>query len=177
MGPADTGMPKTMQSTTQPANRRLRNGYTLMELMIAVGIVGVTAMVATPGILKRMPFQRLNRASWQVCMDLQRAKMQAVSENTTVRVTFDNGNETYVIWVDSDRDGAIDTGEQTTRSLRDIRGADLYAYPTVGTFQPRGTMESTYSYWYIRVLVPEAGYKYVYIFPNGHIDPYNMQDS
>ena len=165
-----------MKQTDQPGSRRPRKGFTILEVMVSVGIVGVLALVATPGILKRLPHHRLNRASWQVYSDLQRARMQAVSDNTTVRVTFDNAADEYTIWVDADRDGNVDHGEESTRALRDLRNADLYAYPETGIFRPNGTVEGDYYYWYIRVHVAPAGYKYVYVFPNGHIDPYNLQN-
>ena len=54
------------------------------------------------------------------------------------------------------------------------RDPHLYTHPTTGTFKPRGDFESGYYYWFIRVYTPSVGYKYIYVFPNGHIDPYNL---
>jgi prepilin-type N-terminal cleavage/methylation domain-containing protein len=151
-------------------------GYTLVEMMTVVGIMGLSAAAAAPSFIKRVPQHRMNKANWQIFMDLNQAKARAVSENTNVEVAFNNGTESYSIWVDSDKDGVRDTGETENKTVSDIPDCDLYAYPTTAVYKPSGTMECSWYYLYTRVSVPNAGYKYVYSFPNGSIDGYLMQD-
>jgi prepilin-type N-terminal cleavage/methylation domain-containing protein len=149
-------------------------GFTLTELVVAVAIIGVITASLIISQVRRMPALRLNRAVNQVSTDLRLARMQAASHNVDVEVSFNNAQESYSIWVDKNRNDAKDTGEVEIKSLRDLPDQNLWAHPTTGTFHPNGTFTSSASYSYIGVSSPEAGYRYVYVLPSGHIDPHNM---
>ena len=100
-----------------------QSGFTLIEMMIIIAILGIFAGIAVPNFLSYMPKHRLNGAARQVMGDLMAARMQAVSQNTTVTVA----------WV-SDRKYKISTEEKT------INYSDI----TMGgftdiSFSPRGT--------------------------------------
>ena len=79
-----------------------QSGFTLIEMMIVIAIMGIFAGIAIPNYLSYMPKHRLNGAARQVMGDLMAARMQAVSQNTTVTVA-------YV----SDRKYKISTEEKT----------------------------------------------------------------
>ena len=149
----------------------LKQAFTLLEMVIVVALISVITAIAVSNIVGRMPTYRLEQASWRITSDLRAARMNAVSKSTDVVVTFDTSAKSYTIWTDADKDGAVDSGEQVTKSLSDIAGITLYTYPSTGTFKPQGTFSSTYYYWYISVNT-SAGYRYVYVFPSGQVDPY-----
>jgi len=67
-----------------------------VELLIGLAIVGVLVAVALPNILGQMPKYRLNGAARQVLGELMAARMQAVSQNATVKVFF-RDNRRYTI--------------------------------------------------------------------------------
>lgn len=155
---------------------RYRNqGFTLTELVTTIAIIGMVVVAAAPSVMSRIPDQRLNRANWQVYMDLNQAKARAVSENREVVVNIDSSREEYTMWVDENLNGSREADEKTTQSVADIPGIQLTGYPSEFRFQPDGTMESSYYFAYIRVTEPSAGNKVVYAFANGSIDGYHVQ--
>ena len=60
--------------------------------------------------------------------------------------------------------------------LSDTPNVDLYAYPETVSFNPSGTVSSSYYYFYMRVMVASSENRYIYVFPNGHIDPMRVQE-
>ena len=95
-----------------------------------------------------------------------------------VQVSFDTAQKQYTIWADANGNGVKDAGETEIESLSDIPALEVYVYPTSVTFEPDGTTQPAddYYYFYVQVYVESGGYKYVYAFPNGFIDGYQIQD-
>ena len=70
--------------------RAARNdGFTLIELMLVVGLIAVLAAATAPSIAGGMRRLTLTSASQQVASTIRTARYQAVGRNTTVRVRFD----------------------------------------------------------------------------------------
>ena len=65
-----------------------QSGVTLIELIVIIAILAVVAGIAVPNFLSYLPKNRLNGAARQVMGDLMAARMQAVSQNTTVTVAW-----------------------------------------------------------------------------------------
>jgi prepilin-type N-terminal cleavage/methylation domain-containing protein len=63
-------------------------GVTLIELVTALGIIGVATAIMTPNLVRAMRTYRLNGAAEQVAGALQTAKFTAVRANTTQSVFF-----------------------------------------------------------------------------------------
>ena len=70
--------------------RTRTDGFSLVELMIVVGLVAVLAGVAVPAIGAGMRRYSLISASQQVVSTIRAARFQAVGRNTTLRVRFDH---------------------------------------------------------------------------------------
>lgn len=63
-------------------------GFTLTELMVTIGLAGILMGIAIPSFFSWLPTLRLNDAARQVAIELQGARMKAISQNTTFRLNF-----------------------------------------------------------------------------------------
>ena len=94
-----------------------RGGFTLVELMIAIGVIAILAAIAVPGVISWLPNYRVKAAASDMISNFQKAKMEAVKRNTDVIIAFTAANATqtgsYRIFVDNNPgNGAFDAGER-----------------------------------------------------------------
>lgn len=89
-----------------PAARRFgnRHGFTLVEIIVVMVVIGIMATFAVPSFLKWMPNINLKSAARDLYSTMQKAKIQAIKESREWAVVFDTGNDSYAIW-DSGADG------------------------------------------------------------------------
>jgi type IV fimbrial biogenesis protein FimT len=85
-----------------------RRAFTLVELLIALALVGILAGVGTPYVLVNLPTYRVNAAVRQVVADLRLARTRAVEEGRDVFVRFYPAESRYVLHLDSDGNGSFD---------------------------------------------------------------------
>ena len=114
------------------------NGFTILELLVALAIIGVSAAIAVPSMFEYMSRNRLKGAARQIMSDLMWARMQAVTQKNEFRVFFVNDHQ-YEILDDDDNDGKVDKTERVRK--KDIRSP--YFDVRIGstgnpTFFPRG---------------------------------------
>lgn len=114
-------------------------GFTLIEVMIVIAIMAIMAAFAAPNYGHYMAQRRLNGAARQIMSELMTARMQAVSQQNTFKLSFPNNHE-YTILDDDDNDGTADSGELLV--TRDIQ-SEYYSVTTSSTASPifygRGT--------------------------------------
>jgi type IV fimbrial biogenesis protein FimT len=65
-----------------------RAGFTLIELMITLAVLGVLAAIAAPSFSDILERRKLNGAGEALFANLLFAKTEAIKRNTPVRVTF-----------------------------------------------------------------------------------------
>jgi type IV fimbrial biogenesis protein FimT len=67
---------------------RYQRGFTLIEVMIAVAIVGILAMVAVPNFIQWNARYQLKQATTELAGSLNLARMAAMNRNLAVTVTL-----------------------------------------------------------------------------------------
>ena len=78
----------------------LKSGFTLIEVIIVIGVIGIMSAIAIPNIISWLPDYRLRSAARDIVSCLQEAKLRAVKEDATTGIEFDFTNNTLSAWVD-----------------------------------------------------------------------------
>ena len=79
----------------RPHPRPDRRGFTLIEVLVVLGIIGILMAVAYPSILNTMAVRNLDNKARAVQTFLQMAKQRAVSTKIVHRVRFYQPSGTY----------------------------------------------------------------------------------
>jgi type IV fimbrial biogenesis protein FimT len=68
-----------------------RSGFTVMEMVVAIGILGILVLIAAPNLLAQRPNMKVKATARDIYSAFQHARLEAVEENETVVVTFTPG--------------------------------------------------------------------------------------
>ncbi len=135
---------------------RLKNtdGFSFVELMTVIGIIGIMAAIALPSYFAGQPQRRLKSAARDLYGAVQQARLLAVKNNQDCTLIF--AATSYYYYVDEDGSGAHNGNEKRvdldlaryndvefgsgTASMDSI-GAETSSAATSITFIPAGTAE------------------------------------
>jgi len=79
---------------------RNKSGFTLVELLIVIGLITTIAAIAIPNIISWLPGYRLRAAANDLYSNFQFAKIGAVKHNNNWAVVFNTGSNSYSILSD-----------------------------------------------------------------------------
>jgi prepilin-type N-terminal cleavage/methylation domain-containing protein len=74
-----------------------KGGFTIVELVVALAIMGIAVSVAIPGFSRWLPDYRLKAAATDLYANLQLAKMSAVRDNAEWAIAFNKDFDAYQI--------------------------------------------------------------------------------
>jgi prepilin-type N-terminal cleavage/methylation domain-containing protein len=74
-----------------------QKGFTLIELIIVMGIMGILATIAAPSFQNNIRNQNLKTAARGITSDFFATREKALSENVRYRITFDQASNSYTI--------------------------------------------------------------------------------
>ena len=72
-------------------SKKRQKGFTLVEVMIVVAIIGILAAIAVPSFLSWLPNMRLKAAARDLYSNMQKAKMEAIKSNIPTLFNFTSG--------------------------------------------------------------------------------------
>jgi prepilin-type N-terminal cleavage/methylation domain-containing protein len=119
-----------------------QKGFSLIELMIAVALLGIVAGMAVPAFQGWIQNQNLKSAAQDLLGDFQWVKQKTITENRQYRITFNIALNNYVL----EQDNGLGVFQVVrTKTPTFFSGDILITDVTFGgnqsvVFQPRGTM-------------------------------------
>jgi type IV fimbrial biogenesis protein FimT len=108
-----------------------KDGFTLIELIVVIVVLGIVAAIATPGFVRWLPDYRIKAAARELYSNFQLARMAAVRNNSNGVITFNQAIGgtlyDYAVFVDSNNNMEYDASEQVLKRvlLADYKGVDF----------------------------------------------------
>jgi prepilin-type N-terminal cleavage/methylation domain-containing protein len=121
-----------------------KTGFTIIELSIAIALIGILSAIALPDIAVWMASYRLKGAVRMVRSNLYNAKMLSAKKARQCKVIVDTEENTCIIQEGDKSSGSKNWTDIESRSFSDYSGvtAEASANPI---FNPRGTVSPTAS--------------------------------
>jgi len=106
----------------------LKNGFSSIELIVVMAVMGILAAIALPNWHNLLPSYALNSSTRQIQSELHNIKMRAAAENTGFQLAYLQGASEYTIQRDS----------KPLQTKPIAEGTNITKAGTIA-FSPRGT--------------------------------------
>lgn len=83
-------------------------GASLVEVMVTMALMSILMSAFAASVETGATGSHMEDASRSLLGELQLARQRAITEGRECRVSFDRVNNTYVVWVDYNGNGAVD---------------------------------------------------------------------
>ena len=103
-----------------PAACNRESGFTAMELMVVIAIIGIMAAIAIPGFSTWLPNYRLKTAARDLYSNMQKTKVGAIKSNSDWAIVFDPANKRYRICSDDGGDSDWTNENENEESVVDL---------------------------------------------------------
>jgi prepilin-type N-terminal cleavage/methylation domain-containing protein len=123
-----------VEKMSEVNTHRAAAGFTLIELMAAIGVAGLLMIIAMPFFTKTLPGLRLTDAARQIATELQHVRMKTISQSIPHQISF--STTTYVV----QRCNGTCADDGGNMALPE--GITVTPPSTPPQFQPRGTVSS-----------------------------------
>jgi len=112
------------------------SGFTLLELLVAMLVLGVLASIGIPAFSSTIDRQRIDSAVTSLSSGLAYTRLEAVRRNRVVTIApiGADWNTGWRIFIDTNNNGVFDAGEELLREDLPSRVAFIHANTPVASF-------------------------------------------
>lgn len=119
--------------------RKYINGFTMLELMVTLAIVGIIAAIAVPSMSNMMSNSKAERITGLFKQDLQFARSHAISRGEVVRISTIDGGWNIIAETSNDTLRVRDILDDTI-TVTSAEGLDSVAFTATGQIESTDTI-------------------------------------
>ncbi len=124
-------------------SRQRDSGYTLVEVLVSMTVVSILAAIAIPSFKYVTTSNRIATEVNRLLGDMQFARAEAIKEGQAVTVCVSSNGTSctgttswhngWIVFMDTNNNGAVDAGEAVLRTQVAFTGGDTFVADQAGT--------------------------------------------